>query len=204
VTRAPIQLSFLGDIAHLALDNPPKNLMDHSFFDTLTSACAHAMNRKPLAGMIVYAHGRHFSCGADLNQLQEVIQHDGSPFLTQNLKIFSSIERVAVPVVAAISGCCLGAGLELALACRHRIAAPQAMFALPESTFGIMPGCGGSVRLPLLIGKSRAIELILTGRLFGAEEALSMGVIDRIVAAQDLLETARELIGRQRLEMSAE
>jgi len=98
-------------------------------------------------------------------------------------------------VVAAISGCCLGAGLELALACHYRVSAPSAVFSLPEATFGLMPGCGGTVRLPALVGVGRAIELSLSGRTIGADEALACGLVDMVVEKKALLSTAVRTIG---------
>jgi enoyl-CoA hydratase len=189
MTAAPVQLSIRDDVAHLVLANPPKNLMDRRFFDALTTVCQDAL-LQPLRGMIIYGSGRHFSCGADLGELRQIVAGNQDDFLHDNLVTLRAIESLRAPVVAAINGCCLGAGLELALACHHRIATAQAVFALPESTFGIMPGCGGSVRLPALVGKSRAIELILTGRIFGADEALELGVIDRIVDKKEMLDLA--------------
>jgi enoyl-CoA hydratase/carnithine racemase len=129
-----------------------------------------------LHGLIITGGGRHFSSGANVTELftmsAEQIARAGA--------LFAHIAALPIPVVAAISGACLGAGLELALACSQRIATPRAVFALPEVEYGLMPGCGGTLRLPRCIGKSAAAELILSGRTFDAREALRLGLIDSI------------------------
>ena len=98
--------------------------------------------------------------------------------------------------MAAVGGCCLGSGLELALACRWRVAAANAVFALPETSFDLMPGCGGTVRLPLLVGRGRAVELLLSGRFVDAAEAREIGLVDAVVDRRDLLAAARRLVER--------
>ncbi len=98
--------------------------------------------------------------------------------------------------MAAVGGCCLGSGLELALACRWRIAAANAVFALPETSFDLMPGCGGTVRLPSLVGRGRAVDLVLSGRFVDAGEAREIGLVDAIVDRRDLLAAARRLVER--------
>jgi enoyl-CoA hydratase/carnithine racemase len=107
-------------------------------------------------------------------------------------RAFAAIERSCVPVVAAISGCCLGVGLELALCCHARIAAQGAVMSLPEASFGLLPGCGGLVRLSRLCGRAVALELSLCGRTVCAEEALALGLVDRVVARRDLEKAATD------------
>jgi enoyl-CoA hydratase/carnithine racemase len=192
MSGAPVTLTIENGLAMVALGLPPKNIMNHAFFDALDDAVSSALNTPNIAGIVMHGRGRHFSCGADL---PELAQRFSDPpvarlFLRRNLALFETIAQSPVPVVAAISGCCLGAGLELALTCRRRIAAPRAVFSLPESTFGIIPGCGGTVRLPRLIGRAAAVEMILSGRTMESSEALSLGLIDHIVPRESLLAAA--------------
>jgi enoyl-CoA hydratase len=103
------------------------------------------------------------------------------------------VERLEKPVIAAINGFALGGGCELALACHIRIASDKAKFGQPEVKLGLVPGFGGSQRLPRLVGKGRALELLLGGGMIGADEALRIGLVNRVVAPEELAETARDL-----------
>jgi enoyl-CoA hydratase/carnithine racemase len=144
-------------------------------------------------GLVIHGAGRHFSAGADLPEMRAGLQQDAGRWRAHLLEATRHLERLSqlpYPVVAAISGCCLGSALELALACTRRVAAANAVFALPESTFGLLPGCGGTVRLPRLVGAGRAAELILSGRTFGAAEALEWGVVARVTTRERLLPEA--------------
>ncbi len=100
------------------------------------------------------------------------------------------------PVVAAVGGCCLGSGLELALACDYRLATPTSVFSSPEVEFELMPGAGGTVRLPRLVGPSKAMELMLTGRTVSGQEAHEIGLVDALAHRRELMSCAQKLIGR--------
>jgi enoyl-CoA hydratase len=185
-------------VGHLVLDSPPRNETTHALFQDLARLRRDLLAGLDLAGMIVYGRGRHFSSGADVDELRQLLA-DVKPghtpaFLTDNLANLLALEQLPFPVVAAINGCCYGAGLELALACHFRVAAPRAVFALPEVSFGLMPGCGGSVRLTRLVGRARALELVLTGRSLLADEAQAIGLVDLLAGRHELLTTARRLI----------
>lgn len=194
-----VRMSARNGIAFLELCNPPGNAMNMKFFDQFCSL-ERSFGDRPVRGMIVTGTGRHFSSGADIDELKRMVTatpHDiMSRSLLRNHQAFETLARLPFPVVAAISGCCLGAGLELALACRFRVAAPRAVFSLPETSFGLIPGCGGTVRLPPLVGAGRAIELILSGRSLLADEALEIGLVDRVVEKDLLFTAATELIGK--------
>lgn len=188
-----------GGIARLVLDAPPRNEMDQTFFHTL-AALAGSLAGLPVRGLVVHGAGRHFSSGAEINALKEGLS-GAQPALAASALVaatssFQAIAELPYPTVAAVGGCCLGSGLELALACRWRVAAANAVFALPETSFDLMPGCGGTVRLPSLVGRSRAVDLVLSGRFVGAEEAGEIGLVDAVVGRRELLDAARRLLER--------
>jgi enoyl-CoA hydratase/carnithine racemase len=195
--ESPLKLEVGGSIARLVLAAPPRNDMTLDFFAHLAGLCAGALRHDGLRGLIIHGVGRHFSSGADVAELLAISASDparAEALLYQNHRSFSQLERLPYPVVAAIGGVCLGAGLELALACRYRVAARRAVFALPEVSFGLLPGCGGTVRLPRLVGAPLAIELILTGRTLLADEALAVGLVDQVVDRRDLISAAESMI----------
>ncbi len=188
-----------GGIARLVLDAPPRNEMGRDFFGRL-DALVGTLKDLPARGLVVHGAGRHFSSGADVGALKAGLVDaqpvlDGQALLAAT-RCFQALAELPYPTVAAVGGCCLGSGLELALACRWRVAAANAVFALPETTFDLMPGCGGTVRLPLLAGRGRAVELLLSGRLVDAAEALEIGLVDAVVGRRELLDAARRLVER--------
>ncbi len=189
-------------IGHLVLNAPPRNEMDVDFFKQFSKLRKEVLPGLDVRGMIVYGSGRHFSSGANVDELKAMMSgENGSPdtkFLRDNVENFVFLENLPFPVVASINGCCFGIGLELALACHYRLAARRAVFSLPEITFDLMPGCGGTVRLPRLIGRGKAIEMVLTGRTFLADEARAIGLVDLVVDRKELMETAQQLISKCR------
>lgn len=202
-------LQHLGDILHLELCSPPANKTDRLFFVEL-SRIIEEIRRYPKAkGLIVSGRGRHFSSGADIEELTDRLGLDYAAAIQEatdrSLGSFQQLARLPFPVVAAIQGCCLGSGMELALSCHYRICTKNALFSLPETGFGLMPGCGGTIRLPRLAGIGNAIALILSGQSFLADKALQLGIVDLITNKKDLLDTARSLIDKhQRFNFSRE
>ena len=198
MSEAPVILEIKNSVAHLTLNNPPKNEMDSFFFRELTRLRRETFPALQVKGMIIYGRKRHFSSGANINELKTLYQSTNqkppTEFLNDNQKTFLAIESLPFPVVAVINGCCLGAGLELALSCHYRIASPHAVFSLPEITFGLMPGCGGTIRLPKVVGKSKAMEMILTGDIISAEEACDIGLIEKVVEKREIMNRAHAII----------
>jgi enoyl-CoA hydratase/carnithine racemase len=197
IPESPLKLEVRGRIARLVLAAPPRNAMTLDFFAHLAGLCDGALRDLAVRGLIVHGVGRHFSSGADVAELLAITARAparAEALLHQNHRTFAHLEMLPYPVVAAIGGVCLGAGLELALACHYRVAARRAVVALPEASFGLLPGCGGTVRLPRLVGVPKAIELILTGRTLLADEALAVGLVDRVVDRRDLIATAESVI----------
>jgi enoyl-CoA hydratase len=133
-----------------------------------------------------------FVAGADINELARQTPIGGRDLARRGQRLFTDIEQLDKPVIAAIHGFALGGGCELALACTFRLAADTARIGLPEITLGLIPGYGGTVRLARLIGKDRAMEMILTGRHVSADEAYHIGLVTRVVPAASLLAEARQ------------
>ena len=134
-----------------------------------------------------------FVAGADINELVERDAVVGRKVSRERQEAFSKIENLPVPVIAAVNGFALGGGLELALACSIRICSDNAQFGAPEVKLGIIPGDGGTQRLPRLIGMGRAMEMILTGDFIDAAEAYRVGLVNKVVPQGELMETALEL-----------
>jgi enoyl-CoA hydratase len=134
-----------------------------------------------------------FVAGADINELAQMTPITGKATAERGQKVFRAIERFPKPVIAAVNGFALGGGCELALACHMRIASENAKLGLPEVTLGIIPGYGGTQRMARLLGKGKALELILTGDRIGAEEALRIGLVNKVVPADQLMTTTEEL-----------
>jgi enoyl-CoA hydratase len=137
-----------------------------------------------------------FVAGTDIKELTTLNASTGKEFSSRGQEVFDLIENLGKPVIAAINGYALGGGCELALACHIRIASENAKFGQPEVNLGIIPGYGGTQRLARLIGRGRAMELILTGNQIDAQEALRIGLVNRVVPHGDILATARELAGQ--------
>ena len=137
-----------------------------------------------------------FSAGTNINQLTQLSEAEALKVAERGQLLCNQIESCSVPVIAAINGIAAGGGCELALACHIRIASPNASFSLPETKLGTLPGYGGTQRLAREIGRGRALEIVLTGRTVLAEEALRIGLINRIAAPGGLLTEAESLAAR--------
>ncbi|HEY3296028.1 MAG TPA: enoyl-CoA hydratase-related protein [bacterium] len=145
------------------------------------------------AVIITGAGEKSFVAGADIPEIHELDLIAGKAFAARGLRIYSMIEKLRVPVIAAVNGFALGGGCELAMACHLRIASENAKFGQPEINLGIIPGYGGTQRLPRLVGRGRALDLLLTGRMITAAEALQWGLVNAVVPPAELLPTARKL-----------
>lgn len=174
-----------GDGVLLVLiDNPPVNATSSSVRSGLMAALDHAMTEDIVRGIIITGAGKVFVGGADIKEFGKPAE---APFLPE---VYLRIEEFGKPVVAAVNGAALGGGCELALACHGRVAVPAASFGLPEVKLGIVPGAGGTQRLPRLIGVAAAAGMIGSGRTVKANEALELALIDRIAADDLILEAS--------------
>ncbi len=144
------------------------------------------------AVVITGAGEKAFVAGADITEFQTMNAAKACDFSHAGLDLFARFEKLRVPVIAAVNGFALGGGLELALSADFIYAAENAKFGLPECTLGIMPGYGGTVRLPRRVGPALAMELAMSGQLIAADEALRMGLVNRVVSKAELLKTALE------------
>ena len=183
-------------VARLTLQNPPANVLDLAVLKELEESLREVEEDPSVRAVILTGAGRFFCAGADIHELIHLnATHLGMEFAMRGQRLLSRIERCHKPVVAAINGTCVGGGLELALACHIRIAAAEALLGLPEIKLGLIPGFGGTQRLPRVVGSSKAAEMILTGESIPADEALKMGLVSRVVPAEQVLAQAQTLAG---------
>jgi enoyl-CoA hydratase len=146
--------------------------------------------------LIMTGAGKAFVAGADVSQMKDFSVIEAKAFAQNANRIFSKLEEMPKLVIAAVNGYALGGGCELALACDIRIAGSKAIFGQPEVSLGITPGFGGTQRLPRVVGSSKAKELIFTAETIGADEALRIGLVNRVIPNEGLMNAALELAGR--------
>jgi|SRR5687768_282814 len=182
-------------ILWITIDRPKvRNALNAKTVEEIASAFAAARNDDAVHAVIVTGAGeKAFVAGADINELATMTPVSGKFVSEQGQSVFLQIERFPKPVIAAINGFALGGGCELALACHIRIASENAQIGLPEVTLGIIPGYGGTQRMARLVGKAKAFELICTGDRVTAAEAERIGLVNRVVPADQLLAAAEEL-----------
>ena len=173
--NASVDLRRDGDVVVVTADNPPVNALKHEVRAGLTEALAQARDDGAVRAVVIACAGRTFFAGADITEF-------GKPPQAPSLHdVIAAIEAMPKPVVAALHGTALGGGFELALACHFRVAVPGARLGLPEVKLGLLPGAGGTQRLPRLVGPEKALQMIVTGEPIGAAEAREDGIIDEIV-----------------------
>lgn len=180
------------EIAIVSLNRPEKlNAISRAMLRQLTGIFKNFANEKSLRVIILTGAGdKAFSAGTDLSELIDVPAKQAREVADGGQQLCNDVENCRVPVIAAINGIAAGAGCELALASHLRIASPNASFSLPEIKLGIIPGYGGTQRLAREIGHGRALEIMLTARTVHSEEALRVGLINRIAPAEGLLDEA--------------
>lgn len=177
-----VELSKIGDHALLRLNRPEAlNALSFAILREIDAALDEVAAWKVRALIVTGAGEKAFCAGADIKELRDRPMIDCKRGAEFGQAVFAKLERLPFPSVAAINGFAFGGGLELALACTFRVATPNAKLGLPEIKLGLMPGYGGTQRLPRLIGEARAVEMILLGRTVGAEEAGRIGLVHRIV-----------------------
>ncbi len=182
-------------IATITVNRPDKlNALNGGTIAELGAAIDEARVRQDVAGIILTGAGRAFIAGADIAELRTQTPFIAKGRARAGQEIFRRFEMCPKPVIAAINGFALGGGCELAMACHIRIASEHAKFGQPEVKLGILPGYGGTQRLPRLIGKGRALQLLMTGEMIDAEEALRIGLVNRVVHAAELLGTAQLML----------
>src|SRR5210317_1947122 len=163
-----------GALAIVTIDNPPVNALSHAVREGLDSAIARAAGDDAIETVLLMCAGRTFIAGADIREFDQPPREPHLPDL------LNRIEAVNKPIVAAIHGTALGGGLETAMACHYRCASADARLGLPEVNLGLLPGAGGTQRLPRLVGVPKALEMMTSGRHIGTAEALDAGLIDDV------------------------
>ncbi len=189
-----VHVSIEDKVATLTVDHPPANALSDAVLSDIGAAIDSAGADDTVKAIVITGAGRFFIAGADINQLDKVKNAaEGEKLAVNGQRVLDKIEQSAKPVICAINGMALGGGCELAMACHIRIASEAAKFGQPEINLGIIPGFGGTQRLTRIVGPSKATELILTGDMVDAEEARRLELVNAVVPADRLEETARAL-----------
>ena len=183
-------------IAHFTINRPEKlNALNDEVIAALGAAVERIDRDEAVRGVILTGSGpKAFVAGADIGELNQQGPFDGKRRAMAGQEIFGRLERLGKPVIAAVNGFALGGGCELAMACHIRIASENAKFGQPEVKLGIGPGYGGSVRLPRLVGRGRALELLLTAQMIDAAEAWRIGLVNRVVPQDQLMTEATRMM----------
>ncbi|MEU4687729.1 enoyl-CoA hydratase-related protein [Actinoplanes sp. NPDC023714] len=189
-----VRLEVADGIGTIRLERPPMNALNTRVQEELREAAQAATADEQVRAVIVFGGEKVFAAGADITEFTTVTYQDMVARAAALSGAFDAVARIPKPVVAAITGWALGGGCELALACDWRVVADDAKLGQPEIRLGIIPGAGGTQRLARLIGPARAKDLIFSGRMVDAEEALRIGLADRVVPAAEVYSAATELV----------
>src|SRR5713101_8276981 len=187
-----------GAIAYATLNRPRVlNALNQGTWENLRTAFEDARDDAAVRGVILTGAGdKAFIAGADISELAQVTAFEAEKSSTYGQEVLNLIENLGKPVIAAVNGYALGGGCETAMACTIRVAAETAKFGQPEVTLGLIPGGGGTQRLPRLVGKGRALQLILSGGMISAQEAHRIGLVNEVVPAGDLLTRAEAILNQ--------
>lgn len=186
-----------GKIVTVSLNNPPSNSLRSELLQDLDRWLDEFHNRSEYKVMILTGAGKTFASGAEITEIAKLESGgQAQAMAAAGQKIFLKLEQGPKPVIAAINGFCLGGGLELAMSCHIRIASDRALMGLPEINLGIIPGFGGTQRLPRLVGSGKALQMILTGDPIRSDEALSAGLVNLVIPKDQLLSEAKNIAGK--------
>ena len=185
-----------GPVAYITLNRPQVlNALNQRTWEELRSAFEDARDDAEVRGIIVTGAGnKAFAAGADISELAKATAVEAEKSSSYGQEVLNLVESLGKPVIAAVNGFALGGGCETAMACTIRVASENAKFGVPEVTLGLIPGCGGTQRLPRLVGKGRALQLILSGGMIGADEAYRIGLVNEVVPAADLISRAEAIL----------
>jgi enoyl-CoA hydratase len=192
------ELDAASGILTITINRPSKlNALNAATIADIDAAMERALDEPAVRGIIVTGSGeKAFVAGADIAELAALTPAQAARAAERGQEVFCRIEESTKPVVAAVNGFALGGGCELAMACHMRVAADNARFGQPEVNLGLLPGYGGTQRLPQLIGKGKAIELLLTADQVKADEALRLGLVNHVVPQAELLTFCRQLLAK--------
>ncbi|WP_340201350.1 enoyl-CoA hydratase/isomerase family protein [Ascidiimonas sp. W6] len=188
-----------GHLAIITINRPTKlNALNKNTIEELHKAIDELDKNVDIKVIVITGSGeKAFVAGADISEFSEFSVKEGGKLARKGQEmLFDFIENLKTPVIAAINGFALGGGLELAMACHFRIASDNAKMGLPEVSLGVIPGYGGTQRLPQLVGKGRAMEMIMTAGMIDAEKALSYGLINHLVLQEELLPLSKKIAGK--------
>jgi enoyl-CoA hydratase/carnithine racemase len=191
-----VRLEVEAGVGTIRLDRPPMNALNTQVQEELRAAALAAGERADVRAVVLYGGPKVFAAGADIKEMVGMNYADMADRAQDLSSSFDTVAKIGKPVVAAITGYALGGGCELALTADFRVCGDNAKLGQPEILLGIIPGAGGTQRLPRLIGPSRAKELVYTGRFVDAEEALRIGLVDKVVPPDDVYSTAVEMASR--------
>jgi enoyl-CoA hydratase/carnithine racemase len=185
-----VRLEIDAGVGTIRLDRPPMNAIDGDVLRDLREAVKQAVLDQEVRAIVMWGGEKVFAAGADIKMMAGMSSFEIKPVIGAMQDTFSMVEELPLVTIAAINGFCLGGGLELSMCADFRFAAEDAKLGQPEIKLGIIPGAGGTQRLPRLVGPSRAKDIIYSGRMVAADEALQIGLVDRVVPAADVYETA--------------
>jgi enoyl-CoA hydratase/carnithine racemase len=189
-----VRLEINDGIGTIRLERPPMNALNAQVQEELRATAAEAAESAEVRAVVVYGGEKVFAAGADIKEMAGMSYVDMANRSVGLSGAFDAVARIPKPVVAAITGYALGGGCELALTCDWRVAAEDAKLGQPEISLGVIPGAGGTQRLARLVGPARAKDLIMSGRFVGAEEALRIGLVDKVVPAAAVYDEAVALV----------
>jgi enoyl-CoA hydratase len=191
-----VKLEVEGGVGTIRLDRPPMNALNAQVQAELHAAADEATGRADVRAVVIYGGEKVFAAGADI---KEMVLADHATMLERVGPLqaaFDALARIPKPVVAAVTGYALGGGCELALTADFRVCGDNAKLGQPEILLGVIPGAGGTQRLARLVGPAKAKDLVFSGRFVDAAEALAIGLVDKVVPADDVYAAAREMAGR--------
>jgi enoyl-CoA hydratase len=190
-----IALAVVDRVATITVNRPNKlNALNDRVIAELGDAIDSARQNGDVGGVILTGAGRAFVAGADISELENHGAVSAKALAQRGQEVFRRYETSPKPTIAAVNGFALGGGCELAMACHIRIASEAAKFGQPEVKLGLIPGYGGTQRLPRLVGRGRALQLLLTGETIDANEAYRIGLVNRVVPATDLIVAATTML----------
>ena len=191
-----VRLDIDQAVAVIRLDRPPMNALNAQVQDEIAAAAAQVTADHDVRAVIIYGGAKVFAAGADIKEMAEASYAQMAADTRRLQDAFTAVAKIPKPVVAAITGYALGGGLELALCADFRVAGESARVGQPEILLGVIPGAGGTQRLPRLVGPARAKDIVYTGRFVTAPEALAIGLVDKVVPDAEVYQAAREMVNR--------
>ena len=177
----------------MTIHNPPANALNQTTLQELDQLITELAQDPQVKAIVLTGEGRFFIAGADIKEFTQLNGEEAQVMAEKGQRLFNRLEGLTKPVIAAINGACLGGGLELAMACHIRLAAAEAKLGLPELNLGLIPGYGGTQRLPRLIGRGRATQMILASEMIDGSEAHRLGLVEAVYPLEQLLEEAKKL-----------